>query len=161
VEKAEPVKHGCAYDLTDSLVLSRAYFLLNAAYKRERLNELRNTKLTKVAAIKMAAVMAVRPFYSQDGQNEEALFYLNPHFALLMGELVLAVDFLNKNADHIRRFSIILDDLRFPSLDAFLADATAGREQHLDVYRISRLAETELRALDLLVTMCELASNEA
>jgi hypothetical protein len=161
VSKAEPVKHGCAYDFTDSLVLSQAYFLLNTAYKRDRLNEQRNTKLTKVAAIKMAAVMAVRPFFSASGENHEALFYLNPNFALLLAELVLGVDFLNKNPDHIRRFSMLLDDLRFPSLDRFLADAAEKREQHLDDYRIEALDELELRAIDLLVTMCELATGDA
>lgn len=54
---------------------------------------------------------------------------------------------------------MILDRMRFPMLDELLRDAEAGERKSLYAYE-ARLSVEEVRNLDLLVTLCELAAPE-
>lgn len=168
VSKVDLGKSGCNYSLDDKVILSRAYFVLNGFYKRWRLKESRNTKLTKIAALNIASVMAVRPFHSTT--QSKTLFYLNPNFALTCAECCLANNFFDQNADHIRRLSVILDGLRFSVLNQFFNDEANGKSKSIAEYLAvieqnendsAKLAniENDIRQLDLVVTLCELAAG--
>lgn len=143
----------CSYDLSESHLLSRTYFLLNRMYKDSRIKNGHYTKLPKRAALKMASVMAIRPFTHPENQKNRALFFLNPLFALTIGYSVIGHEFAVLGKAHAERLSFFLDSLRFPSLENFFLEEGKPNIDHYD----QNLTNDERTQIETLIAICELA----
>ncbi len=99
-------------DDEDLIVICDLYFVMMNAYKKHRLKFGHNTQYPKVAAIKVLAIMALRPFR---GMECDELFYSNPVFALDIAsttlELEFGLDALNEN--DLKRLYQWLDSIQF------------------------------------------------
>lgn len=119
------------------IVVARAYWLLNQAFKNQLLADGVKTNACKRAGIQACAIMAIRPFSPADPANVAGVMesFANPVFGLHAGNAVIGAPKLRPSTDELRRFFSNLLSLRFSCLANFLKNANADVEDQ-EIYEI-------------------------
>lgn len=140
--------------------LTEAYFILNESYKAWRIVPGHNTEESKIAALTCAAIMKIVPFRPQTLIMAKTVgeYKCNEIYALNCAAAIVGVSLgldQDLKPDFWLRLLDILSDVKCHTLDGFVADINAGRQEPLESY-VAEIDRRDHLEINTLITIFEL-----
>jgi hypothetical protein len=152
---------------TAGVLLTNCYFLVSDAYKRRRGMQDSRTHKSKVAALTVATIMAIRPIRVAEAAHvvSTRVAFSNQQCAMRAAQALLGLDLERMDEDFIRRlYDAVFDHIELPCLTPYLAAFEAAYnpprpvtfedvEARIDfnAHNTLTLSPTELAALESLI----------